>query len=109
MIMSKIYLPSEYMNKPCYVINNGYIRVYNTINTNYQNTVYDVYINQDYMVKRGTASYSSSTVCDTANEYTDNFYYRTDIDKILVIFLILAIICVLCPLKIMTRFFKRFR
>lgn len=106
--MSKIYLPTEYLNKPCYVVNNDYIRVYNTINQHYSNTVYDIYINQDYMVKRGIASYSSNTVCDDLNEYTDNFYYRTDIDKVLTIFLILAIVVVWCPLKIVRRFFKRF-
>lgn len=106
--MSKIYLPTEYLNKPCYVINNGYIRVYETTNQNYSNTVYDVYINQDYMVKRGTASYASSTQCDHVNEYTDNFYYRTDIDKVLIIFLILAFVIVWSPFKILLRFFKRF-
>ena len=106
--MSKIYLPKEYMNKPCYVVNNGYIRVYNTINQNYSNVVYDVYINQDYMVKQGTASYSSNTQCDRLNEYTDNFYYRLDIDKVLIIFLILVLVVVGGPLKIFLRFFKRF-
>lgn len=107
--MSKIYVPTKYLNKPCYVINNGYIRVYETTNNNYSNTVHDIYINQDYMVKTSTASFSSSTLCDHENEYTDNFYYRTDIDKVLIIFLILAIVVVMCPLKIVLRFFKRFR
>jgi len=106
--MSKIYIPTEYLNKKCYVINNDYIRVYETTNINSQNVVYDIYINQDYMVKRGTASYSNNTQCDTINEYTDNFYYRTDIDKILIIFFILAVVVVLSPLKILKRFFRRF-
>lgn len=106
--LSKIYLPTEYLNKPCYVINNGYIRVYETISNSYSNKVYDVYINQDYMVKQTTANFSSNTVCDNLNEYTDNFYYRVDIDKVLVIFLILVIVVVICPTKIVLRFFKRF-
>jgi len=105
--MSKIYLPTAYLNKPCYVINANYIRVYNTINTNQTNVIYDIYINQDYMVKQGTASYSSTTVCDNLNTYTDDVYYRTDIDKILVIFIIFCIVCILLPLKIFSRLFKR--
>lgn len=106
--MAKIYLPTEYLNKPCYVINNGYIRVYNTTN-NSNNIVYDIYINQDYQVRRTTSGYSSSTYCDTMNQYTDDIYYRTDFDKILVIFLILCIFCFLLPLKIFVRFFRRFQ
>lgn len=106
--MAKIYLPTEYLNKPCYVINNGYIRVYNTTN-NSNNIVYDIYINQDYQVRRTTSGYSSSTQCDTMNQYTDDIYYRTDFDKILVIFLILCIFCFLLPLKIFVRFFRRFQ
>lgn len=105
--MSKIYLPTEYLNKPCYVINNGYIRVYNSTNSS-NNTVYDIYINQDYMVRRTTAGYSSSTMCDTSNTYTDDIYYRTDFDKIIVIFLCLCVFCFLFPLKIFFRFFRRF-
>lgn len=105
--MSKIYIPTEYLNKPCYVINNGYIRVYNTTHSS-NNTVYDIYINQDYMIKRTTAGYSSSTICDTSNIYTDDIYYRTDFDKIIVIFICLCIFCFLLPLKVFCRFFRRF-
>lgn len=104
-----IYLPTEYLNKPCYVVNNGYIRVYDTINTDESNVVYDVYINQDYMVKIGTANYSYRTVCDTLNTYTDDVYYRTDLDSILIIFLIMCIFCFLIPIKVFTRLFRRFQ
>ncbi len=104
--MAKIYLPTEYLNKPCYVINNGYIRVYNTTH-NSNNIVYDIYINQDYQVRRTTSGYSSSTQCDTMNQYTDDIYYRTDFDRILVIFLILCIFCILIPLKLFLRLFRR--
>lgn len=103
-----IYLPTEYLNKPCYVVNNGYIRVYDTIRTNQPNVVYDIYINQDYMVKKGIANYSSSTLCDTLNTYTDDVYYRTDLDSILIIFLIMCIFCFLIPIKVFTRLFRRF-
>lgn len=104
--MAKIYLPTSYVNMPCKVINNGYIRVYSNDNlTNY----YDIYINQDYMVKSGSTNYSQNVVCDTTNNYTDEIYYRTDFDKILIILIIVAIFVILIPLKIVLRLFRRFR
>lgn len=103
----KIYLPTDYLNKPCYVINNGYIRVYNTVNTEERNIVYDIYVNQNYMVKKSSASYSSNTVCDTTNTYTDDVYYRNDFDSILIIFLILSIFCFYIPLKLFSSIYKR--
>lgn len=104
--MSKIYLPEQYVNMPCKVVNNGYIRVYsNDSLTNY----YDIYVNQDYMVKPGSTNYSQNVVCDTTNEYTNEVYYRVDFDKILVILLILVIFVILVPFKIVLRLFRRFR
>lgn len=104
--MSKIYLPTEYLEKPCYVINNGYIRVYNTINRQ-DNVVYDIYINQDYMIKQTTSNYSDYTVCDKFNTYTDNIIYRVDFMNILVCIVILLFFSIFIPLKIIKRFFRR--
>lgn len=107
--MSKIYVPTEYLNKPCYVVNNDYIRVYNTINNNNYNVVYDIYFKNDYMIKESTANYSSSTRCDFINTYTDDIYYRYDFDKIILIFLFVVVFCVGPPIKIFFRLFRRFR
>lgn len=105
--MSKIYLPTEYINMPCYQINNGYIRAFKTTNNNSYNVVYDIYVNQNYQVKQTSANFSSSTVCDSLNVYTDSVYYRNDFDKILVIFFILLIICFYFPYRIISRIFGR--
>lgn len=105
--MSKIYLPSEYVDKSCKVINNDYIRVYETTNNNQNNVVYDVYLNQDYMVKKGSANYSANTVCDTLNTYTDDWFYRIDLYDILGCVLILFIFLILIPGQIFFQFFKR--
>lgn len=81
--MAKIYLPTEYVDYSCKVVNNGYIRVY----TNNNNTEWtDVYINQDYQLKEGYSTYSQNVNCDNVNSYTDNIWYRTDIDKIMLVF-----------------------
>lgn len=102
--MSKIYLPSEYINSPCKVINNGYIRAY----TNSSLTEYvDIYLNQDYMLKQGTYSYGYTGQCDTINTYTDNFYYRTDFPDILFMFFIFVLFGMYLPFKIIRRFYKK--
>lgn len=102
--MSKIYLPTEYVNSSCKVINNGYIRAFtNSSLTNYV----DIYINQDYMVKEGTYSYGYSGECDSLNIYTDNFYYRTDFPDILFMFLVFVLFGIYLPFKIIRRFYKK--
>lgn len=102
--MSKIYLPSEYINSPCKVINNGYIRVFT--NSNLTNYV-DIYINQDYMLKQGTYNYGYEGQCDTINTYTDNFYYRTDFPDILLMFSIFVLFGIYLPFRIIRRFYKK--
>lgn len=104
--MSKIYLPSDYVNMPCKVINNGYIRVFSS---NAYTEYFDIYVNQNYMVKHGTSNYGQNVVCDTLHEYTDDVYYRNDFDSILIIVLIMSIFMFLIPLKIVLRLFRRFR
>ena len=102
--MSKIYLPTEYVNSPCKVINNGYIRVYtNSSLTNYV----DIYINQDYMIREGYNSYGYSGTCDSLNTYTDNFYYRTDLPDILLMFTIFVLFGIYLPFRIIRRFYKK--
>lgn len=102
--MIKIYLPSEYVNSPCKVINNGYIRAY----TNSSLTEYvDIYINQDYMLKQGTYNYGYDGRCDTINTYTDDFYYRTDFPDILFMFLVFVLFCIYLPFRIIRRFYKK--
>ena len=102
--MSKIYLPSEYINSPCKVINNGYIRVYtNSSLTNYV----DIYVNQDYMIREGYNSYGYSGQCDTLNTYTNNFYYRTDFPDILLMFSIFVLFGIYLPFRIIRRFYKK--
>lgn len=102
--MSKIYLPSEYVDSPCKIVNNGYIRAYdNSSLTNYT----DIYINQDYMIKKGRSNTGYTGTCDIYNTYTDNFYYRNDFSQILFIFLIFTIFIVYIPTKIVSKLFIR--
>lgn len=106
--MSKIYLPQEFLNKPCYVINNDFIRVYETTNQ-YNNIVYDVYFKNGYMIKQNRTSFNDNTNCDKINTYTSDIYYRYDIADSLVIFVILCYIFFIIPIKVFTRWFRRFK
>lgn len=100
--MSKVYIPSAYLNSPCKIQNNGYIRAY----TNTQLTQYvDIYYQNNYALKQGQSNYSYTGVCDTINEYTDDFYYRNDFDSILIGFSILSIFIIFIPLKIVSKLF----
>lgn len=106
--MAKIYVPTQYLNKPCYQVNQNYIRVYATTH-NSNNTVYDIYVNQDYQVRRSTSGYSSSTYCDNINTYTDEIYYRVDFPQIILMFFLLVVICFYTPWKILLRMFRRWQ
>lgn len=100
--MSKIYIPSDFVDSPCIIQNNGYMRAY----TNNQLTNYvDIYYQNNYALKEGTSYQGYNGVCDTINEYTDDFYYRNDFDNILIGFSILSIFIIFIPLKIFSKLF----
>lgn len=100
--MSKIYIPTDYLDSPCIIQNNGYMRAY----TNSQLTNYvDIYYQNNYALKQGQSNYGYTGVCDSINTYTDDFYYRIDFDKILIGFFILSIFIIFIPLKIVSKLF----
>lgn len=78
----QLYLPSDYVDNYCLIVNNGYYRVYtNQSLTNYV----DIYYNDHYTLKQGYSTYSYNGTCDTLYTYTDNYFYRHDITDILII------------------------
>lgn len=107
----KIYMP-DIKNYRCFVVQSeDIIRAYETIPRNNTNINYrDYYINSDYIYRDGTQSfsqYATLPVCLSSDVVTDDFYYRLDIDKILLVFTILVIFGILIPIKIFSRIFKR--
>ena len=108
------YLPSDYINANySYVLSsNSYqVRTNNNCYTQYTSTYcdcYDIYYNNDYLVSN---SYSctisnNSHIIDYTN-FTDNFYYRLDFDKILIIFFIIVLLCYYLAFKPISRAFGR--
>ncbi len=109
------YLPKIEENN-CIIVdylNNGYIRVYDRTPTANSTINYiDYFIDKDYIARTGTQSfgnYNYSVNCQSHENFTTDFYYRVDIDKILIIFLIMCIFIILIPLKVVSRFFRRFQ
>lgn len=109
------YLP-KLESQNCIVVDNlnsGYIRVYER--TPYANSTIkyiDYFINSDYITREGTqtfGNYSYSVNCQSHDNFTTDFYYRVDFDKILIIIFIIAIFIIYIPLKIFIRFFRRFQ
>lgn len=105
-----IYVPS--LDYACYVVNSeGVIRAYETMPQNGITTNYrDYYIKSNYIYKDGYTSwsnYSTLPVCLDRDVLTTDFYYRNDLDSILIVFLIICIFGLFLPLKIFSKLFKK--
>lgn len=107
-----VYVPDNSSYNSCFVVQNGdTIRGYSQQPTTNSTISYrDYYINSNYIYKDGTqtfSQYSTLPTCLSSSEITHDVFYRNDIDKILIIFLILLIICFYFPYKIITRMLGR--
>lgn len=111
-----VYVPDT--SFACYVIvNKDTIRAYRTMpyNPSYNGgsisiSFRDYFITTDYLYQDGSESfsyYSTLPVCLDKSNLTTDVYYRLDLDKILVCFIILAIFCILMPLKVFSKLFRR--
>ena len=113
--MSKIYMPSNLINSNySYEMNGDDYFVVHTNNNCYNNgyntiycDCYKVYPTQDYLVTNAFACYNGNYASIPYNNLTSDFWYRIDLDKILIIFLILAIFIIFIPYKIIGRWFGR--
>lgn len=108
-----IYVPDLESYK-CFVVQSeGVIRAYEQIPTYDSDIAYrDYYINSNYIYRDGEQSFSrygKLPVCLDNTILTSDYYYRNDFDSILVIFLIMCIFIVYIPIKVCSRFFRRFQ
>lgn len=108
-----IYVP-DLENYDCFVVQSeGVIRAYEEVPTVDTDVAYrDYYINSNYIYRDGFQSfsrYSTLPVCISNSELSSEYYYRNDFDSILVIFLIMTIFIVYIPIKVCSRFFRRFQ
>lgn len=109
------YLPSNYINSNyTYILSSNYyqVRTNNNCYANYNSTYcdcYNIYFNNDYLVSDAYSCNvnSSTTGLISYSNFTDNFYYRLDFDKICVIFMAIVIICYFMAFKPISRLFGR--
>lgn len=104
-----VYVPN-YNNGNCAIVtNNETIRVYQYKPTNNSNVPYiDYYFNADYISYTGTQQFSQySTIPTCREDITTDFWYRTDLNEILFIFLVLFLFIYILPYKLMSRLFGR--
>ena len=112
-ISNHIYVP-DLDNYKCFVVRNEeVIRAYEEVPTTNATIPYrDYYYNSNYLYTDGNQQfthYSTLPICLSSDVLTTDVYYRNDFDKILIIFIILAIFIFYIPLKIFLRFFRRFQ
>lgn len=104
----KIYLPNT--SNCVRIINQNQIRVYDSVPTHYSNVTYtDYYINNHYFEITGTTyfgEYSDINVCQNLDITTD-YFYRNDLPDILFIFSVFTIFCVIIPVYLISKIFKR--
>lgn len=109
--MSKIYVP-DYTSSNCVIVRNEeVIRRYETTPT-YNSTVnyIDYYIHTDYIAQPGNQTfnqYSTLPTCLSSDIITTDIYYRVDMYKILIMFLIISIFAIGIPLKVFSRLIRR--
>lgn len=107
-----IYVPDK-ENYKCFVVQSeGVIRAYEQVPTN-NSTIYyrDYYVNSDYMYRDGSQTFATYTIlptCLSSSDITTDIYYRVDFYKSLIMFIIIAIIGFIIPIKIIKRLFRRF-
>lgn len=107
----KVYVPNLNDYKCVYVRDTNTVRAYKQ-NPKANTTVeyVDYYINSNYIYTEGTQSfgnYPNLPHCLSADNLTNDFYYRNDFDSILIIFVIIVIFSIWLPFKIFSRFCKR--
>lgn len=108
------YLPSGYINSHyTYIYNNNYIQVRTNENCVQQyNTTYcdcyNIYYNYDYIVgDKYNCSLSNSSNTINYNNFSSDFYYRLDFDKICIIFFLVITLCYFLAFKPISRLFGR--
>lgn len=105
----KTYIETDLLNDNyIYTYENNNIIVHSNCNNNQCDCV-NIYPELDYMRSNiySCILQNNNNIIDYS-KLTDNYYYRIDFYKILIIFIIFCFFIIYCPIKILLRFFKRF-
>ena len=107
----KIYIPSYSSGNCAYIYNSDIIRVYDSEPRANTTVAYkDYYIKSGYIHNSGSTTfnnYSTLPTCIASSRITTDYFYRQDLDKILVCFFIILIVCFYFPYRVISRMFGR--
>lgn len=102
-----IYVP-DIEHFECYTMHDGYIRAYEGFSDLPDYVAYtDFFYNNNYYSRSGLEEVITQPECISHDQLTTDYMYRVDIDKILIIFLILAFVIVYLPCKLLFHLFNR--
>lgn len=94
----------------CFTMQDGYIRGYADEPVLSASVPYtDFFYNSNYYTRSGFEVISEVPSCIDSDKLTTDYMYRTDIDKIIFIFLALIFICVFLPIKLIFHLLNRRR
>lgn len=107
-----IYVPNVEEYQCVVVRSENVIRAYKQVPRQNSTVDYrDFYYNSNYLYNDGIQSFgnysTSLPICLDNSVLTSDFYYRNDLDSILIIFLVFAIFSVYIPIKIFSKLFKK--
>lgn len=106
-----LYVNDEFIDYKCIVPNSNYVRIYKT--KPFQNSTIDyidLYTTNHYYFTRGSqtfGSYSYNINCSNDYTLTSSYWYRNDLDSILICVLVITLICIYFPCRIFSRVFGR--
>lgn len=104
-----IYVP-DIEHFECYTMHDGYIRAYEGFSSVPASVAYtDFLYNSNYYRRSGREELLEFPDCIPSDQLTTDYYYRTDIDKILIVFIILAFVIVYLPVKLIFHVLNRRR
>lgn len=111
--MSKTYIPSDLLNSNySYELNGDYFIIHTNQNCyqNYNTTYCDcirVYPGLDYQVSNRYTCSNNYSVSIPYSNLSSDYWYRIDIDKSLIIFLVIFIFGIYMPYRVISRLFGR--
>ena len=108
----KIYIPVDKSSIACVsVLDHNTLRVYDNMpDFDSSSTYTDYFLDSHYLSKVGSESFTTTIpVCISSDLITNDFYYRYDIDSILIVFVILLLFIFGIPYKMLTIFLRRWK
>lgn len=95
-----IYVP-DIDSFTCFTMEDGYIRGYSdAINLSDPIPYTDFLYNSNYYTRTGQETLSEYPACIDSSKLTTNYLYRVDVDKILIMFVIMAYLIIYLPLHL---------